>query len=249
MGSLKWFKSSQTEDETIAVSKSKDKKAPKMEEETLLASPQIKKRVVEDETIMSSPLSRELHQVFEEKEEHTFAAHKPKLSVVQRWSMKISQKKAQTILSTAFPLNDYEMESVRTQTLVSFHNAASVIEWPSSLKEKELEKTKPQDFLKILNFFLTKGDLSGQNRSAVTQLKNALIVRTKLLTEESIIINIINQGYRSFCHTLDRLAFLTSNKKINKNAWEYLYFETEKSSQNTENPFASKSLPAKAVMV
>lgn len=245
---LKWFKQKK-EDDTIVGSSPKGK-PPKIEEdETLVASSPIKKKVQEDETIMASrkkdSLSHELHQVLEEKGENTLFSSKPRLSIVQRWSMKLSQKKAQTILSTALPLEDYELEAVRTQTLVSLHSTPSVIEWPTSLKEKELEKIKAGDLLKILNSYLARKDITGQNRLAINQLKNALIVRTKLLTEESILINIINQGYRSFCHTLDRLSLLTSGKKINKKIWDYLHQETENRLMEQSENFRKQILSMK----
>ena len=132
----------------------------------------------------------------------------------------------QTILATGTPLADSDLESFRVETLVSF-NAAAALMWVRLPQEDALLQAKPKDFFRLLVGLATQPGLSREQSQFLAQLKNSLTVRSRLLTQPEIIVNIITQGIRSFLHTLDRVAAITSNKKCNKKITEYLKVVSE----------------------
>lgn len=219
-------------------------------EETFAASPK-----VHDETVLSSGSPRKASRAVsspkpQEKKRKQAHVQQDLLDVLQeetvtaatsaqsatpaassRWAnlrtsiSKLLQGREQTILEVTSPLQESELESLRVQTLVDF-SASATISWPGLPNEQALWQGKAQDFLKLLNG-IASHHLGKEQNQVVTQLKNAIVVRSKLLAQPEIILNIINQGLRSYHHTLDRLAQVTSYKKCNKKIWEYLHHLSE----------------------
>lgn len=139
------------------------------------------------------------------------------------WTKLFPQKK--NSLLVAAPLHDQELESLRVETLVSVR--AATLPWISLPEEKDLLASKAKDVLKIVTAMAGSHNLSREQQQSIQQVKNAMLVRTKLLTQSEIVLNIINQGMRSFQHTLDRISQVVGNKKINKKLREHLQLKAE----------------------
>ncbi len=148
----------------------------------------------------------------------------PVKSITRMFKKNVSplSNRFETILGTNSPLESDELEDLRAQTLVSLNNKQSSIKWIALPQQDNLKKSKPKDFVKTLKGFEVMSELSREQRQVVSSLRNSLLIRAKLLTEEEIICNIINQGKRSFYHTLNRLSNLTNHRGVNKKSRSYL---------------------------
>ena len=135
-------------------------------------------------------------------------------------------KKNKTILGTNSPLKDQELEDLRVQTLVSFNNQKPH-SWVAIPNERELLRARPVDVFKILRSISLMVSLSKEQKKFINFLKNTLMIRSKLLWEDEIIVNIINQGMRSYNHTLDRLSKICTKRNINRKIRDYLHCCTE----------------------
>ncbi|WP_372369914.1 hypothetical protein [Candidatus Uabimicrobium sp. HlEnr_7] len=135
-------------------------------------------------------------------------------------------KKSKTILGTNSPLQDKELEDLRVQTLVSFHKQKPK-PWTAIPNEREFLRARAKDVFKILRSISLMTSLSKEQKKFVTFLKNTLMIRSKLLWENEIIVNIVNQGTKSYNHTLDRLSLICSKKSINRKIRDYLHCCTE----------------------
>lgn len=135
-------------------------------------------------------------------------------------------KKNKTILGTNSPLKDQELEDLRVQTLVSFHKQKPHA-WVAIPNERELLRARPVDVFKILRSISLMVSLSKEQKKFINFLKNTLMIRSKLLWEDEIIVNIINQGMRSYNHTLDRLSKICTKRNINRKIRDYLHCCTE----------------------
>ncbi|BBM82205.1 hypothetical protein [Candidatus Uabimicrobium amorphum] len=135
-------------------------------------------------------------------------------------------KKNKTILGTNSPLKDKELEDLRVETLVSF-NKQKPHAWVAIPNERELLRARPVDVFKILRSISLMINLTREQKKFVNFLKNTLMIRSKLLWEDEIIINIINQGMRSYNHTLDRLSKICTKRNVNRKIRDYLHCCTE----------------------
>jgi hypothetical protein len=131
------------------------------------------------------------------------------------------RRKEQTILEIRSPLADSELESFRAETLVSF-DAGTVIPWTAVPNEESLAQAKGKDLLRVVSGLAGHSNLSREQSNLISRFKNSLVIRSRLLTQTEIILNIVNHGIRSYLHTLEKLAQITTNKKINKKIAEYL---------------------------
>lgn len=212
------------EDETVAASYKKSSSS-KRKKSGSSNSARVKKlneniEKVKNKIHKNAQVEQELLDAF--KEETIFSSPRSKLSPFKRLTSKFSMK-VETVLSTSSPLQDSELETLRVQTLVAFDKRASIQKWIPYAKEGGLYEAKPKDFLKTIKAHSLM-NLSPSAKQTIDYVKNALMIRTKLLTEKDIIVNIINKGTRSLNHTIDRLSGLTNNKKLNKKIWQYLFY-------------------------
>ncbi len=195
---------------------------PFSSDQTFISSPAPKAKIK-----ASEPIS--LDQNFREALEHSHPLEEAKikgreLNLMQRLTSHWHSQKVKTILSTNSPLVDIEIETLRMQTIVSLNKASSVLVWSSFPKEEDLRTCKPEIFFKLLQAISQREDIPSSAKPLLAQLKNSLTIRNKLLTDPQIIPNILQQGIRSWNHTLDRLSDLTTDKKINKKIWAYLQY-------------------------
>ena len=233
-------KKEQAEDETLVTSParkaSQDKKAASNQngdDETIAVSGEKKKskksvrihRVRKDSGSESS-MQGDLLQLFNEETIHSASGRGGRLGAWNRLTAKLNLR-SQTVLSTASPLVDQELETLRVQTLVALNASGTLLSYITLPRESDLLKARPQDILKILKGIAAQSSLDKAAWEFLNKLKVAINVRNKLLSERQIIVNIINQGLRSFHHTLDKLARLTTNKKLNRKLWEYLHYFAE----------------------
>lgn len=216
---------------------SSNKPANPLDEQTFIsAGPPVAKKpptkamdslLFHEDTIASSkpaPMDKKLEAVLRQQEEAADTVPLGRsLSLMQRLTSSWGDAKVQTILKIGSPLMDVELETLRMQTLVSLKKPASVLVWKDVPKEEELKASKPDEFFKMLQGISNRPDVGSKVRALLTQLKNGLTIRTKLLSDPQIIRNILHEGLRSFHHTLDRLSQMTDQAKINKKIWAYLH--------------------------
>ncbi len=246
-GSLfSWFKktpqpqTSPKSDETIVSSLPKTSLAPNaLWDETLVSSQQ---PTATPPKPKPGPLDAMFEDALESVPMETLMVSGRSMSIIERFTSRWSSAKVETILSTGSPFQDAELESLRMQTLVTLNRPGSVLAWTSFPKEQELYTSKHEIFIKLVQGMSTRSDLNPKVRALLTNLKNSINIRAKLLTEPGILCNIIKQGMHSFQHTLDRLTELTDNKKINQKIWEYLHWITHNELMKQSDVFRKKLL-------
>lgn len=97
----------------------------------------------------------------------------------------------------------------------------------SKKKRKSLIDCNSNDFLPTVKGMLLSSKLEDSQREILTQMKDSLLIRQKMLTQPETVLDIINYGEKTFHKILQSLSQITNKRKINRQIYHYLLQQIE----------------------
>ncbi|BBM84026.1 hypothetical protein [Candidatus Uabimicrobium amorphum] len=97
----------------------------------------------------------------------------------------------------------------------------------SKNRRKGLIDCNSGDFLRTIKGMLQSSKLETPQREILTQMKDSLLIRQKMLTQPETIFDIINYGEKTFAKILLSLSQITNKRKINRQIYQYLLLQVE----------------------
>ncbi|WP_372368382.1 hypothetical protein [Candidatus Uabimicrobium sp. HlEnr_7] len=104
-------------------------------------------------------------------------------------------------------------------------------------KRKSLCTCNPGDFIRVIKGILNSSKLEKSQREILTQLKDSLLIRQKMLLQPETTLDIINYGEKTFHKILLLLSKISNKRKINKQIYQYLLIQIEQVIQNHHHNF------------